>query len=222
MIISHDNEAYRKKWNTLGLGRYNGAFYYSKEIVKNIIPNVDTDRNWVTIRVPDCVDHSIVFIHNNVDMRLYDYLKDYNDLILVCGVRETVSKVHKHTGHKAIYLPLSVDVEYVKQFIRPKTKDTAYVGRYEKTKYMNLPKGIDYIHGLKRQDMLPLVAEYKNIYAVGRTAIEAKILNCKIINADERYLHKRWRILDNKEAAVILQRELDRIDGQNTKNSINK
>jgi hypothetical protein len=77
---------------------------------------------------------------------------------------------------------------------------------------MNLPKGIDYIHGLKRQDMLPLVAEYKNIYAVGRTAIEAKILNCKTINADERYLHKRWRILDNKEAAVILQRELDKID----------
>lgn len=59
MIIDHDHPAYKKKWDALGMGRYNGAFYYSKEIVKNIIPNVDTDRNWVTILVPNtCVDHS--------------------------------------------------------------------------------------------------------------------------------------------------------------------
>ena len=170
MIIDHDHPAYRKKRDALGMGRYNGAFYYSKEIVKNVIPNVETDRNWITILVPDvCVDHSIVFIHNNVDMGLYDYLKDYKDLILVCGVQETVKKIKQHTGHKAIYLPLSVDVEYVQQFIRPKTKGIAYVGRMEKTKYMNLPKGIDYIHGLKRQDMLPLVAEYKNINLIPKT-----------------------------------------------------
>ena len=214
MIIDHDHPAYRKKWDALGMGRYNGAFYYSKEIVKNIIPNVDTDRNWVTILVPNsCVDHSIVFIHNNVNMGLYDYLKDYKDLILVCGVQETVKKIKQHTGHKAIYLPLSVDVEYVQQFIRPKTKGIAYVGRMEKTKYMSLPPNIDYIHGLKRQDLLPVMAEYNKILAVGRTAIEGRILGCQIINADKRYPNKRWRILDNKDAAKILQEKLDRIEG---------
>ena len=214
MIIDHDHPAYRKKWDALGNGRYNGAFYYSKEIVKNIIPNVDTDRNWVTILVPNtCVDHSIVFIHNNVNMGLYDYLKDYKDLILVCGVQETVKKIKQHTGHKAIYLPLSVDVEYVQQFIRPKTKGIAYVGRMEKTKYMSLPPNIDYIHGLKRQDLLPVMAEYTKILAVGRTAIEGRILGCQIINADKRYPNKRWRILDNKDAAKILQDKLDKIEG---------
>ena len=145
MIIDHDHPAYRQRWNALGLGRYNGAFYYSKEIVANIIPRVETDRNWITILVPNvAVDHSVVFIHNNVNPGLYDYLADYKDLVLVCGVKETATLLGKRLPHRAIYLPLSVDVDYVKQFKRPKTKDTAYVGRLEKTKYMNLPHNIDY------------------------------------------------------------------------------
>ena len=51
MIIDHDNSEYRRRWNRIGSDRYNGAFYYSKEIVANIIPNVRTDRNWVTVNV---------------------------------------------------------------------------------------------------------------------------------------------------------------------------
>ena len=213
MIIDHNHEAYRRKWKSLGNGKYNGAFYYSKEIVSNIIPNIDTTRNWVTLLVPNtCKDHSIVFVHNNVNMGLYDYLRDYKDLILVCGTQETADKLSKRLPHKTIYLPLSVDVEYVKQFIRPKTKGIAYVGRMEKTKYMSIPPNIDYIHGLRRQDLLPAMAEYEKILAVGRTAIEGRVLGCKIINADKRYPNKEWRILDNKDAAKILQDKLDKID----------
>lgn len=213
MIIDHTHPRWRNKQDGLGKHKYNGAYYYSQEIVANIIPNVSTDRNWVTILVPNtCLDHSIVFIHNNLHPEYYDYLKDYRDLLLVCGVQETATKLKKRLNHKTIYLPLSVDVEYVKQFIRPKTKDTAYVGRLEKTKYMDLPTGIDYIHGIKRQDMLPIVAEYRKIYAVGRTAVEGRILGCQILNADKRYPKKRWRVLDNKDAAEILQEKLDKID----------
>lgn len=213
MIIDHNHEAYRRKWNSLGAGRYNGAYYYSQEIVSNIIPNVETDRNWVTLLVPNvCADHSIVFIHNNVNMSLYDYLARYEDLILVCGTQETTSKISKLLPHKVIYLPLSVDVEYVKQFIRPKTKGIAYVGRMEKTKYMSLPPNIDYLGGKKREELLPLMAEYDKILAVGRTAIEGRILGCGIINADKRYPKKQWRILDNKDAARMLQEKLNKID----------
>ena len=69
MIIDHNYPTYRKKRNSLDYGnQHNGAYYYSKEIVKNIIPNVKTDRNWVTVRATnlpkEIMDHSIVFIHN--------------------------------------------------------------------------------------------------------------------------------------------------------------
>ena len=40
MIIDHNDRRYRDKWNLMECNKYNGAFYYSKEIVANIIPNV--------------------------------------------------------------------------------------------------------------------------------------------------------------------------------------
>ena len=41
MIIDHTHPLYAKKRNSMGKdGKYNGAYYYSREIVKNIIPNV--------------------------------------------------------------------------------------------------------------------------------------------------------------------------------------
>ena len=53
MIIDHNHPLYAKKRNNLINGnKYNGAYYYSREIVKNIIPLVKTDRNWITIRLP--------------------------------------------------------------------------------------------------------------------------------------------------------------------------
>ena len=88
MIIDHTHPYYTETIQLLGKkAHYNGAFYYSKEIVKNIIPNVNTDRNWVTIRVGNlAMDHSIVFIHNNLCPERYNFLEAYDDLILVCGV----------------------------------------------------------------------------------------------------------------------------------------
>ena len=68
MIIDHTDERYIKRRDSIGLHRYNGAYYYSKEIVKNIIPNVKTDRHWITVKVPgEGFDHSILFVHDNVD-----------------------------------------------------------------------------------------------------------------------------------------------------------
>lgn len=213
MIINHDHPAYRAKWK--GRNKYNGAFYYSKEICKNIIPNVDTDRNWITINIEGVgCDHAIVFIHNNLHPERYNWLSRYKDLVLVCGVPETCDKV-AHLG-RAIYLPLSVDVEYVKQFERSKVKDAAFVGRRSKIKLGNLPKGIDYICGLKRQELLPRMAQYRKVYAVGRVAIEAKILGCEVLPYDSRFPDPDvWQILDNKDAADILQKELNRIDARN-------
>lgn len=215
MIIDHNHRAYREKWSRAGKNKYNGAFYYSKEIVANIIPNVKTDRNWITVNLPGHgVDHAIVFVHNNLHPENYDWLTRYKDLVLVCGIPETVDKV-KHIG-RTIYLPLSIDVEAVKKFkVKEKTKDAAFVGRPAKRQGLELPAGIDYLENLPRQRMLEQLAQYKEVYAVGRCAIEAKALGCRLKAYDPRFPKvSRWKALDNRQAAKMLQEMLDEIDGK--------
>lgn len=210
MIFDHTSYAYQAKLSGLGEAKYNGAYYYSKEIVENIIPHVDTWRNWVTVNVPGmCYDHSIVFIHDNLRPENYHWLSHYQDLVLVCGVPETCEKVGKWGD--AVYLPLSVDVEYVKQFKQRTRYGTAYAGR-EAKRSEAVPAAIPSISGLPREDLLREMAKYKYIYAVGRTAIEARCLGCKVLPYDDRFPDpKIWKVLDCKDAAKILQKELDRL-----------
>lgn len=215
MIIDHDNKRYRSRWARANANRFNGAFYYSKEIVKNIIPRVITDRNWITVNTygnPGC-DHSIVFIHNNLHPENYSWLSKYRDVVLVCGVPETCEKV-AHLG-KAIYLPLSVDVRMVKRYLCDKDKEAAYAGRSVKFRGLSLPEDCEIIGDLPRTKLLPEIARYKRVYAVGRTAIEAKILGCEICAYDPRFPDPSiWEVLDNKDAAKMLQKELDKIDNR--------
>lgn len=212
MIIDHNHAEYKKKWNLCGSARYNGAYFYSQEIARNIIPNVQTDRNWITVNVKGVgCDHAIVFVHNNLHPENYEWLSKYDDLVFVCGIPETMDKV-KHLG-KVIYLPLSVDVDEVKAYTTEKKKGTCFAGRRAKRRKANIPNAVATLEGIPRQQMLKKLAEYEKAYAVGRTAIEAKILGCEILPYDERFPDtERWQILDNKDAAKILQEELDKID----------
>lgn len=215
MIIDHNNLRYQRIRENAGDNMYNGAYYYSREIVKNIIPNVRTDRNWITVNVQgEGCNHAIVFIHNNLQSEKYEWLRKYgyNDLILVCGIQRTCELV-KHLG-TPIYLPLSIDLEYIRKFTSiEKTKDAAFAGRKTKTIMGRLPDGIDYLCGMKRAQLLKRMAEYRDIYAVGRTAIEAKALGCRVLPYDERFPDPDiWRVIDNSIAAKVLQQQLDIID----------
>lgn len=217
IIIDHTWPKYIQARNKIGKNRWNGAYYYSKEIVQNIIPNVKTDRNWITIKSgEDAVDHSIVFVHNNVNFEnAYEYLKKYKDIIYVVGLPDMLERASKFG--KAVYLPLSVDVNYVKKFKREKTKEVAFVGRKEvrvRSKY-KFSKDVDFIEGLSREELLSKMAEYKKIYAIGRTAIEGRILGCEILPYHPRLQDPSiWKVLDNKDAAKILQKALDKIDNK--------
>lgn len=218
-IIDHTHPLYANKRKSLTNGnQYNGAYYYSKEIVKNIIPNVKTDRNWVTIRLPEMTvhpDHAIVFIHNNRNPNYYSYLKNYKDCILVCGLPQTAENLQFYG--KTIYLPLSVDVESVKKYcVRNKTKEIAYAGRKIKLDYMNnrVPKDVDILSEMPQSKLLREMAKYKKVYASGRTAIQAKILGCEVLPHETNFPDSRiWKVIDNKEAAKMLQDKLNIIDG---------
>ena len=216
MIVDHNHPKYRRKFEMMKSKKvkncWNGAFYYSKEITKYFIPNIKTDRNWVTLNVPgEAFDHSIIFIHNNLHPQNYDWLKDYKDLILVCGVPETMEKV-AHLG-TPLYLPLSVDVNYVKKFECTKSKGAAFVGRRPKRKGIAFPPSIDILENLPRTRLLLEMTKYYGVYAVGRTAIEARILNCKILPYDSRFPDPGiWKVVDSMEAVDILQKKLDEIE----------
>lgn len=219
MIISHESPIYQAQRAKLGPSFHNGAYYYSCDIVKNIIPNVKTDRNWVTIMVnKECLDHSIYFLHNNLYTFKYNFIKNYDDVIVVAGTPETAHRC-RNLGIGCIYLPLSIDVDYVKQFrVKRKTKDTCYAGRAFKIYSELVPKDADRLSNLNHDELLKQMAKYKKVYAVGRTAIEAKVLGCEVLPYDPRFPNPEvWQILDNKEAAKILQEELDKYDKRSQK-----
>ena len=219
MILDHTEPNYVKKRNSLTNGnKFNGAYYYSREIVKNIIPHVKTDRNWVTVRLADTPipDHSIVFIHNNRNPNYYEFLRDYKDLILVCGLERTVDNM-QYFG-KAIYLPLSIDVEYVKRFrVEEKTKEMAFAGRLIKISKMYhapVPKECDILTNMSQHRLLQAMADYKKVYCTGRTALQAKVLGCEIGVHDPNFPDPRiWKVIDNRDAAKMLQKMLNEIDG---------
>lgn len=221
IIIDTSNRKYidyKKIFFANGRGAHNGAYYYSKEIVKNIIPNVHTDRPWDTLgmKAIGSKDHAIVFIHSNIEpAKNYAWLKKYDDLVLVVSSEHAYNWA-KDTGYKTIFLPLSVDVEYVKQFKSKKVKDACYAGNKWKFKKTDLekyiPDGVDFPpDDIEREDLLKFIAPYKKVYAVGRCAIEAKILGAKVLKCDHRYDPADFEVLDNKEAAKILQKELNNI-----------
>lgn len=224
-IIDADNPnyiAYCKNYHQNGKGAHNGAYYYSQEIVKNIIPNVKTDRPWDTLGMKFAYagDHSIVFLHHNLNHdTVYRWLRRFKDLVYVCSVKQTYEWAKQQPNGHAIFLPLSVDTEYVSQFKTKKTKGACYAGNKWAFKLPDLkkyvPKGVNFPpENLPREELLKFIAPYKECYAVGRTAIEAKCLGAIIKVCDHRYPDPNlWEVIDNLEAAKILQKELDALDG---------
>lgn len=218
-IVDTNNIQYQALRRIQSWGQYNGAYYYSQEIVKNIIPRVKTDRNWNTLGIKGVTnyDHCIVFIHHNVNHdRTYRWLDRYKDQILVCSSPVTYEWALQKGD--AIYLPLSIDTEYVKQFATEKTKDACYAGNKWPFKKRDLahylPADIDCPPpDSPREDLLRFIAPYKRVYAIGRTALEAKVLGATIEVCDSRYpCSDFWQVLDNQDAAEILQAELNKID----------
>lgn len=209
MIFSHESPEYRDNVRN----KNHGAFYYSEEIVKYFIPTIKTNRNWVTVGYDGkCFDHSIVFAHSNLYPHVYGYLEQFNDLILVCSWYQQMEAV-KQWGNP-VFLPMSVDVEYVKQFRREKDRDICFAGRMEKcTDELRYTPGLDFISECSREKLLTEMARYRRVYAIDRVAIEAKILGCEVLPYDKRFPDPDfWRVIDSREAAVMLQDILDKVD----------
>ena len=214
MILDHTHPEYTKRRKEIGNGKYNGCYYYSKEIVKNIIPNVRTERGWNTVGrdMEGMCDGMIVFLHDNSTPWHYQWLKKYKDLILICSSKYTADSV-KYSG-TTVLLPMSIDVDYVKQFKTDKTKDTCFVGNvWVKDNIVNdIPDNVDFFSSLPREKLLKEVAKYRRAYAIDRCAQEVQVLGCELLELETRYGCDSTKVLDNKDAAKMLQIELNKID----------
>ena len=213
MIIDHNHPKYKERRSKQGFGKYNGAYYYSKDIVKYIIPNIKTDRNWVTVRLENVPvpDHSILFVHNNRNPNYYSYVKNAKDVILVCSVKHTYDNM-KFFGIPVL-LPLSVNVDSVKRYrVKDKTKEMAFAGRRLKLNN-KVPSKCDILTDIPQTELIKKMASYKKIFAVGRTAIQARILGCEIGVYDNMYPDPSlWKVFDVKDACIRLQKLIDKID----------
>lgn len=211
-IFSHLNQ----EWIDTHVGINNGAFWYSKELYENIVPKIKTKRGWCLINVENqCEDDMIVFIHNNANPERYEWLRNYKNLILVCSQPKTLNAmIEMFPKFHCIYIPLSIDTKYVKQFkAKRKTKDTAYFGRKTKCpKSISVDVKIDKINGDDREKLLKQVAKYKKVYAIGRCALEAKCLGCEVLHHEGEYQNIDFPLLDNKDVIPELQRLLNEID----------
>lgn len=211
-------------WELLGKlpksARNNGALYYAREIEKNIIPRVKTDREWNTVGrdLDGMHDGMIVFLHDNNTPWHYEWLKKYKNLVLICSSRYTADSV-KYSGH-VVFLPMSIDTEYVKRFLARKTRDICFVGNswVKKNLRIKIDKNVDCLTGMPREELLEKLARFQYAYAIDRCALEAKALHCKLLPTPTRYgcdVDYDWdsKVLDNREAARILQDKLNIIDG---------
>lgn len=210
MIFSHEAPEFQ---NNPRYNKNNGAYWYSTEIVKHFIPNIKTDRNWVTLGCyGKCFDHSIVFAHSNLYPEVYSYLEPFNDLVLVCSWPQQLEAVKQYG--KPVFLPMSVDVEHVKKYRREKDRDICFAGRMEKcTDELRYTPGLDFISEVDRDTFLKELARYKCVYAIDRVAIEAKILGCEVLPYDRRFPDPDfWQVIDSREAARMLQDILDEVD----------
>lgn len=214
MIIDHNHPGYAAIRKKCGTGKYNGCWYYSNEIVGNIIPRVKTWRGWNTVgrELDGMQDHMIVFLHDNSTPWNYTWLKKYNDLVLVCSSEYTAKSV-AYSGH-VVLLPMSIDTEYVKEFRTEKTKDTCFVGNVwvKENCHSDIPDGVDFFSSLPREKLLKEVAKYKKCYAIDRCAQECQVLGCELLPLQTSYHCDSFKVLDNRDAAKLLQAELDKID----------
>ena len=216
-IFSHLSPEYIEECKLHDIKPDNGAYYYSKELLENVVPYIKTDRDWVLVNVrKQCCDRAIVFIHNNKNPERYYWLEGYKDLILVCSQPKTLKNmIEMFPKYHCILIPLSIDVEYVKNFKpKRKTKDTAYFGRIVKCpeEILNNDK-IDKLYSEDRETLLRTVGKYRNVICIGRCALEAKALGCNTIPHEGEYEDIDFVLLDNKEIIPELQRLLNEIDG---------
>lgn len=186
IIVGTQAERFKAWHSTQGVTRFNGAYYYAQEIDNIILPKIDLNLFIVTVGatllLPYQVPNGAVIIchDNRTTRRSYGHLFS-KKILWVCSKQSTVDAL-KSYGEKAVYIPLSIDFDYVKKFKSKKTEDAAFVGNpwgFKKDYLSSLPKDVKQLNGMARDTLLTEMSKYKRVIAEGRCLMEAQVLGCK-------------------------------------------
>lgn len=187
MTILGTKDPVYHRWITRGLkGSHNGAHYYAKEIEELILPHIDADvfiaTTGGTVQPKKVPDGCAFVCHHNVSPeKAYEPFLN-RGLLWICSKPSTVGKLEA-IGENAVYIPLSIDTEYVKRFRTEKTRDIAFVGNFWnfKENYINsLPNNVHHVGELPRERLLEEMAKYRRVIAEGRCNMEAQVLGCEV------------------------------------------
>lgn len=222
VVIGYDDINFKAlRDSMMESAKHNGLWYYAHTIVDKIAPLLDTKRPIDAIgkQTCGCVDDAIVFIHSNINTEeTYGWLRRYNNLIMVCNCQATADALHKMFPYDhQIVLPVSVDVEEVLSHKHKKDQEECYAGNmwdFKKPDIERLVPPTAHRFGvMPREQLLDVISRYKKVYAVGLTAVEARILGAEIGVCDSRFPDPDyWQPLDYKDAAKMLQQKIDEID----------
>lgn len=194
-FLGTTNPPYRA-WRNRGIGNiHNGAHYYGQEIEEFVLPKIKANLFVVTAGgtlQPKKVPDNCVFVcHHNVNpQKVYEQFFE-RGILWVCSKPSTVEKLKK-VGEKAVYIPLSIDTQYVEKFKTEKTRDIAFVGNFWKFKFRyleSLPDNVHQIGVLPRKRLLEEMAKYKRVIAEGRCNMEAQVLGCEVQLPDYKSLN---------------------------------
>lgn len=208
---------YQRLYDALGpSARYNGLWYYSQTLEKYLVPRVKTDRPWNLIGLKPCggVDNMIVIVHNNIEPgKEYNWLRKFRNTVCISNIRRAAEEVSQYSY--SIYMPPCIDIKEVRSFGKgiKKDQDTCFAGnpwpkyRTEIDKYV--PAWVHRFGPMPREEFLPILAHYKNAYAIGVTAAEARALGCNILKRSDEFDPEDFPLIDCKDAAKCIEHALD-------------
>ncbi len=222
IFVDRNDVNYRALYNQLGNGKYNGLYYYADTIEKYIIPQVKTDRPWNTIGLKACggTDNMILFVHNNITPEKdYTWVKRFDNVICVSNTKRSAEAASRVAY--SIYLPPNINVKETRAFGKgiKKDQDTCFAGnpwpkyRAEIDKYV--PAWVHRFGPMPREEFLPIVAHYKNAYAIGVTAVECRALGCNILKRSDEFDPEEFPLFDCGDAAKCLQIAIEAVTKQN-------
>mgnify|MGYP003509219024 CR=1 FL=1 len=188
LVIGTNTQRFKDWYATQGAGKNNGAYWYAKEIEELILPTfnalpicvVTAGAKLYTSR--DIPAGSVIICHDNRST-FKSYWKLYGrGNLWVCSKHSSVDTL-KAKGENAVYVPLSIDTGYIKQFkLKKRTKDTAFVGNawgFKKSYLKSLPPDSTQLSDMPREALIKEMAKYKHVIAEGRCLMEAQTLGAK-------------------------------------------
>ncbi len=186
-IIGTDSTRFIR-YKRIRRGKVNtGSYFYALEIENNILPELkNIDLTIITtgaslFRTGEIRRNTVVVCHDNRNT-LKSYSKFLGKNCLWICSKESTAATLRAVDENAVYIPLSIDVEYVKQFRTAKTKDIAFVGNawgFKRNYLASLPSNIDQLSGMGREQLLNAMAQYKRVIAEGRCLMEAQVLGAQ-------------------------------------------